>query len=402
MKKRAVFKILLFILSLISMISCYKQEQRDKPVHRTPTINSTTDLIIGAEDQPLEHQLGRPISVRTDEEDNFYIADRASKQIKVFDEEGNHIKNLGGRGRGPGEFQDMELMEITPDGDLVVMDRGLLKYKVISTEGEFVEAWPYNLSKQFYPQGIAYINDEILALFFNSSSAEDGQIFNRHLFHVYTTDFQQEKSSFMPFKDLEFEGMFPWILMAYHPGSFKYIMDQNVLVFSPGVYNGSLFMYKKKANGNWEFDKTLQGSPPNVMPYEVFDSEQEYIQAVENQDPKAIQANFRDGIYMGRQLSMDAGLYRLEDGRIVHFYAEWREGYTKSPDSNTHLMDLYVQIFDQDGNLRENSYLFAYPERHRFAQYSAVNWKDEKDRFYLFASPNDIPTVRRFSLGLSE
>ncbi|MCG2588200.1 6-bladed beta-propeller [Rhodohalobacter sulfatireducens] len=395
------YSIVFLAVLLFVFVSCSKSDTH-QPIDRTPTIDISIDLIIGAEDQPLDYQLGRPIAVRTDEEGNIYIADRASKQIKVFDEEGNHLKNLGGRGRGPGEFQDIELMEITPDGDLVVMDRGLLKYKVISTEGEFVEAWPYNLSKQFYPQGISYMNDEILALFLNSSSAEDIQIFNRDLFHVYTTDFQQKKSSFVPFKDLELKGMFPWILMAYHPGSFKYIMDQNVLVFSPGVYNGSLFMYKKQANGNWEFDKTLRGSPPNVMPYEVFDSEQKYIQAVENQDPKAIKANFRDGIYMGRQLSMDAGLYRLEDGRIVHFYAEWREGYTKSPDSNTHLMDLYVQIFDQDGSLRAHSYLFAYPERHQFAQYSPVNWKDEKDRFYLFASPNDIPTVRRFSLGLSE
>ncbi|NBC02704.1 MAG: hypothetical protein GVY20_03270 [Bacteroidetes bacterium] len=391
------------LLAGMFFLSCSEENDTNHPIDRTPTINMTTDLIIGAEDQPLEHQLGRPIAVRTDEEGNIYIADRASKQIKVFDEEGNHLKNLGRRGRGPGEFQDMELpVEWTPEGHLVIMDRGKLQYTVISTEGEFVEAFPYNLSNQFYPHAISYMDDQMLALFYNSSSAYEVPIFDRDLFHVYSTDFQQKHISFLPFNSLGFEGLFPCALMAPHPGSFKFLKEHNSVVYSPGIYKGTLFMYRKQANGKWEFDKTLQGSPPQVAPYEVFDSEQQYIGAVENRVARAIQAHYGDGVYMGRQLSVDAGLYLLDDGRIVHFYSEWREGYTESHDSNTHLMDLYVQIFDQDGNLREHSFLFAYSERYRLAQYSAVNWKDDKDRFYLFASPNDIPTVRRFSLGLSE
>ncbi|NBC02314.1 MAG: 6-bladed beta-propeller, partial [Bacteroidetes bacterium] len=129
------YSIVFLAVLLFVFVSCSKSDTQ-KPIDRTPTINSTTDLIIGAEDQPLEHQLGRPIAVRTDEEGTIYIADRASKQIKLFDEEGNHLNNLGGRGRGPGEFQDMEWMELAPGGDLVFMDRGRLHYMVISTNGE--------------------------------------------------------------------------------------------------------------------------------------------------------------------------------------------------------------------------------------------------------------------------
>ena len=105
------------IVSTIILISCSGEDEHYIDVDRSnvpDTITMKTNLVIGLEDQPVEHQFGQPIAVRTDVEGNIYVADRASKYIKVFDQDGNYLRSLGGRGRGPGEFQEMEFMEWTP------------------------------------------------------------------------------------------------------------------------------------------------------------------------------------------------------------------------------------------------------------------------------------------------
>jgi len=196
-------KIFLAIFFLVA--ACKYTNESAEPVQRNQTIQAATDLAIGLEEQPVEHQFGQPIAVRTDETGNIYVADRASKFIKVFDQDGNYIRSLGGRGRGPGEFQEMEFMEWTPEGHLVLMDRGNLMYTTITIKGDFVESFPYNLSSQFYPTQIRYINGEKLALFLDSGPQSDIPRIKRNLFHIYSEDFQELEYSLFPFYNLKID-----------------------------------------------------------------------------------------------------------------------------------------------------------------------------------------------------
>lgn len=69
-------------------------------------------------------------SAITDEQDRVYIPD-LNNIIHVFDDSGRHIAQMGGEGRGPGEFQHMADFQITPDY-LYIYDKSLYKITAYS------------------------------------------------------------------------------------------------------------------------------------------------------------------------------------------------------------------------------------------------------------------------------
>lgn len=403
------YSIRAFGLLLLFNLSCSRSGDTNRTIERIPTLEMTTDLIIGSEDQPLEHQLGRPIAVRTDEEGAIYIADRASKQIKVFDKEGRYQKSLGGRGRGPGEFQDMEFMELTPEGDLVLMDRGRLHYMIISTDGEEKGTFPYQLSHQFWPLDIAYVDEQILGLFPDDQHLPDDvateELFEKsYLFCVYSSDFQDHRYSFMPFSRLGIEDEFVYSYTSWHTGSFTVDQDRDQLVYSPGTYTGTLFFFQKQENGQWTYVTSFEGVPPFGEVFQRYATEQEFNGAKGKTIPGASKLYARD-VFMGRLLSMDAGTFYLNDGHLVQFFAEWKEGEKIGSDSQ-HLLDLSVQVFNENLELQYQSYLFSI-QRNTIVEGPLIEWKDEQDRFYLLNPGNDdlfatVPIVRRFELELPE
>jgi hypothetical protein len=390
------------ICSIMLLLVACSSEQDDYRSDQLRTVFSVnTDLEIGLQEQPDEHQLGEPIAVLTDKDGRIYIADRASMEIKVFDEGGDYLQSIGGRGRGPGEFHDMELVELTPEEHLVVLDRGNMRFTIISTDGEQVDSFPYNLSAQFYPQSISYLDGQVLGLLYDTFYDPEISMFERDLFHVYSTDFQNRVTTFLPVHKLGYEeDLFPLLMLAPHPGSFTISEDNNALIFSPGTYTGSFFVYKKRENGKWEFDRTFGGREPGVDPYKVYSSESQYKTLRSQGVARATEVHYGGEVHWGSLFSMDAGLFSLEDGRMVHFYAEWKEGYERLPDSMSHPMDLYVQVFGPDGEIQHHGYLFTFIEQFTSPLLSVVNWMDGEGRFYLLERPDDIPIVRRFSLDL--
>lgn len=395
-----------YVVLLVLIISCSQPEEiREKTVDRAPTIEITTDLIIGSEDQPLENQLGRPIAVRTDEEGNIYIADRASRQIKVFDEKGNHLKNLGGRGRGPGEFQEIEQpVEWTPEGHLVVMDRGKLQYTVISTDGEQIEEYPYNLSEQFYPQVIRYIDGQLLTIFADGDAPSDELSYiDRDLIYIYSRDFQERIASLFPFNRLNFKSNNVYPHFVANMGSMALTPSKDKMIYSPGIYNGKFYLFHKQSDNLWKYEKSFSGIDPHYKnSYIAYTSEQQMLDAEEKKIPGAATVYY-DGAQMGRVYSIDAGIYYLNSGEIVQFFAEWREGDMIGTKSQ-YLLDISVQIFDENMNSLHHSYLFSIERKSPFLP-RLVNWKDKHDRFYFLNPGNDdlfatVPTVSRFSLDL--
>jgi hypothetical protein len=383
------------------LLSCSSEPGEEPAAEEAGTIEATTDLVIGLPDQPLEYQLGQPIAVRTDAEGQIYIADRFSREIKVFDHDGSYLRSIGGRGRGPGEFEDFEFMEWTPEGHLVLMDRGNMRYTILSIDGEQVDSFPYNFSAQFYPRSISYLDGQVLGLLYDTFYDPEISMFERDLFHVYSADFQNRVTTFLQVHKLGYEeDLFPLFMLASHPGSYTFSEDNKVLVYSPSTYTGNLYVYQKQENGQWEFDRTFKGREPGIDPYHVYTSEIQYKTLRSQGYARATEVHYGGEVYWGSQFRMDTGIFSLEDDRLVHFYSVWKEGNERLPESMSHPMDLYVQIFDPDGELQCHGYLFTFIEQTSFSQYSVVNWMDELGNFYMLDHPDEIPVVRRFSLDL--
>ena len=86
------------------------QPELIEPIYQISFNESKT---FGSTDEHLFAMRGY-ISSISDKRDYVYIPD-LSNVIHVFDETGRHIAEMGRRGRGPGEFNIMSALQITPD-----------------------------------------------------------------------------------------------------------------------------------------------------------------------------------------------------------------------------------------------------------------------------------------------
>src|SRR5690625_6257329 len=106
-------KPLLYMLVCLILHSCNSEEEQS--IADIELVESHTDLAIGLPDQSLEYQFGEPVAVRTDQEGPIYVADRGCMEVKDCDRDGQYIKRIGGRGRGPGDIHEIEVMVTAPD-----------------------------------------------------------------------------------------------------------------------------------------------------------------------------------------------------------------------------------------------------------------------------------------------
>ncbi|MCC5940623.1 MAG: 6-bladed beta-propeller [Balneolaceae bacterium] len=396
---RRIPKVIIAVVLLL--ISCAKEQRSEEtsPAGGDLPIEIITE--IGLADQPIEYQLGQPIAVRTDSAGNIYIADRASLTVKVFDGYGNYLRSFGGRGRGPGEFQHINFMEITDEGTLFFLDRGKLEYIYMNVQGEIIDTYTIPIASgrlQYYPHRVFWYEDKTIGIRRGGGlPTEYPPPFDRPLFHIFSRDFQEHYESFFPFRELGYteEEHFIWNTFGYLPGCMDFPDSNPSIIYSPGVYNGMLYEFTL-SNGQWEAARTLQGTPPYKGSYDIYTSEDMYFR---NEGiPGVNRIYFSGGPFMGRLYSIDAGIYYLSDGRIVHFYGEWRGGDTTLEEGNT--LDVSVQIFDEDGSVITQGYITSL-QMDRRPSYTIINWKDDEDNFYLLNLPkDDIPTVIKFRLDL--
>lgn len=103
---------------------------------RTEWIEMELDLTMGnAEDG--DGSIYRPFAFATDDTGRVYVADVGDHQVKVFDSEGKHVRNLGRKGQGPGEF--IGPIGVTVAGStLVVADE--TKLSLWTLDGEHIAA----------------------------------------------------------------------------------------------------------------------------------------------------------------------------------------------------------------------------------------------------------------------
>ncbi len=357
------------------------------------------DLVIGKEQKEKSNGyiLGEPVAIRTDKNGNIFIADRASLTVKIFDKKGNYLRSFGGRGRGPGEFLDIRLMEFTPSGDFLFLDKNNLRYTILSKDGVYKSSNSIRLDDQFYFKDIEFVEGNMIGLYLSSRSvSEHNEIYNRNIFHVFSGDMKEKHRSFATPHQLGIEDWFGWNTLSIYLGSMEYIKDLNVLLYSPGIYSGALYLYKRDINKSWALSETFQGTPPHFEPYILYDSEAQY--QASKKFPGVTKINYAGKAGRGKLNSMNAGLFYLpKREQIIQFYAEWREGEVTLEEGN--LLDLSMQIFDLEGNVIEQSYLTSI-EHGRRTDFPLINWMDEDENFYMIDPSSRVPLVRRFSLGL--
>lgn len=81
------------------------------------------EMSIGMLEGPEERTFGMVVAMVPDAGGRLYVFDATPPSLRLYDEDGDFVRRIGGQGAGPGEYEDAVLgMSILSDGRLVLRD----------------------------------------------------------------------------------------------------------------------------------------------------------------------------------------------------------------------------------------------------------------------------------------
>jgi len=97
-------------------------------------------LQIGLADGAPEYLLSGVVSALRRADGTIVLVNNGSQEIRFYDGEGRHLRSVGGRGGGPGEFQQIFWVGEIHGDSLLVYDSPAQRVTTLSPEGDLVRA----------------------------------------------------------------------------------------------------------------------------------------------------------------------------------------------------------------------------------------------------------------------
>jgi len=101
---------------------------------------------IGVDAGAEPYMFGTVTSVWATSEE-IYVVDYGVGLVRVYDLEGTHLRDIGRRGQGPGEFEQPYRVAVDPEGTVLVSDLGsATKIDRFSPNGTYIDTWKWSSS----------------------------------------------------------------------------------------------------------------------------------------------------------------------------------------------------------------------------------------------------------------
>lgn len=107
-------------------------------VPETHVRSLVTDLKVGAEDGSEEETFGSLNTVLGMPGGGLLVHDYQAEAIRLFDAQGAYVRTIGGRGAGPGEYQQVNGITFLSDGRIAVWDATGGRLNVYTPTGDFI------------------------------------------------------------------------------------------------------------------------------------------------------------------------------------------------------------------------------------------------------------------------
>ena len=125
---------------VLAFIYCSGENNTTSQVNSEPIPDAVIFVSsFGDDDKSAEFLLAKPKSIDVDNDRNVYILDE--DQIKIYDDNGKPIKVVGGRGNGPGEFNNATNATVSNLGYISVLTSN--KYSFFSPDHTFIDEVHY-------------------------------------------------------------------------------------------------------------------------------------------------------------------------------------------------------------------------------------------------------------------
>jgi len=82
------------------------------------------------------YKLIHPTNIKEDSKGNIFIYDASQHAILKFNENGQYIKTIGRKGKGPGEFLYTPVFEIDSNDNLITFDAGNMRISIFDNNGD--------------------------------------------------------------------------------------------------------------------------------------------------------------------------------------------------------------------------------------------------------------------------
>lgn len=139
--------IFLFVLTVFqfSILKCTTEDQAEA-THVNNVLQTVEEVRIGQLEGENEYVFGAIGRVSVGGNGEMFVADRQGPVIRMYDREGNFMRNVGSEGRGPGEYSRISGMRTFPDGRLAVWDVNNQRVSVYNRDGDYFETHSVNSS----------------------------------------------------------------------------------------------------------------------------------------------------------------------------------------------------------------------------------------------------------------
>jgi hypothetical protein len=98
---------------------------------------------IGAVEGADYEIFGEVAGIAVDGSENIYVYDAQVPVLREYTPDGQYLRTLGRKGRGPGEYTNSDGgLAVLSDGRVVLRDPGNGRFTVFAPDGEFLVSWP--------------------------------------------------------------------------------------------------------------------------------------------------------------------------------------------------------------------------------------------------------------------
>jgi len=135
------------------------------------------ELRVGSMDGSDETTFGNILAVRPAPGGGLVVYDQQVPAVRLFDAQGNFVRNIGVKGGGPGEFGRLNGIATLPDSRWVLWDAAGSRLNFHAPDGSFVRSVPLSVGRTF-GQGMLF-NDASGRLYLDAIVWRDSADFRR-------------------------------------------------------------------------------------------------------------------------------------------------------------------------------------------------------------------------------
>ncbi len=110
------------------------------PVYPKRTITLEEEFTYDGTDENVDLKVFKIFNYNVDQNGNIYFEESSDASIHVFNSEGKHIRTIGRRGQGPGEFEQPSDFSILPDGGFVALDLRSYRTSFFDPNGKYIKS----------------------------------------------------------------------------------------------------------------------------------------------------------------------------------------------------------------------------------------------------------------------